>query len=236
MQWVKSYVVPFFKQKSEEYGTEGWYNTGYMKMFMPNIYVNPNDIQKLQELEKRRTEISKLWNQINDEERLQKSQQAQNDALRGENLIKWAIEEFGVTYSLGKAGYILPDGRLLDFSGGGPNRGTDHRAIEGLYKRNGINIWDDRYRYNYVVDFLNQGAIRCDFNSGVLDMTREPSQGAFRAIKDFVRNADDISIDFTNGSNGDTDYSVYYENPSPSRIVADIKRYYEEGIKPIGDE
>ena len=97
-----------------------------------------------------------------------------------------AVEEFGTTSRLSQAGYILPDGNLLNFGSGG-YRETDHRQIAAVYKQNNISIWNDEYRYNYVVDFMNHGAIRCDVNSGILDMTKEPTKEQYYVLKNLYQ-------------------------------------------------
>ena len=149
------------------------------------------------------------------------------------DLMALAKNEFGVTSNLKQAGYILPDGTLLNFGSYG-YRETDHRAIEGIYTSNNIKIWNDEYRFNYVVDFMNHGAIRCCLNGGILDMTKEPTSQQYYVIKNFVRKAGDLDIDFTNNI-GDVECSASYSNANPQRVVADISRYYNDGIRPQGD-
>ena len=149
------------------------------------------------------------------------------------DIISLAVEEFGTTSRLSQAGYILPDGNLLNFGSGG-YRETDHRQIAAVYKQNNISIWNDEYRYNYVVDFMNHGAIRCDVNSGILDMTKEPTKEQYYVLKNFVRIAADVDIDFTDDK-GNTLHSVSYSDAKPQAVVADIMRYYEDGIKPMGN-
>ena len=149
------------------------------------------------------------------------------------DVISLAVENYGTTSNLNQAGYILPDGRLLNFGSEG-SRDTDHRNIEGIYKRNNIDIWSDEYRYNYVVDFMNHGAIRCCLNGGILDMTQEPTKEQYYVIRVFVRRAVDVDIDFTD-NRGNTLHSVSYSDASPQQVVADIYRYFNEGIKPQGN-
>ena len=153
--------------------------------------------------------------------------------LENNEVINLAKQEYGITSNLRLAGYILPDGSLLKFGENG-TRDVDHRNIEGIYTGNGIEIWNDEYRYNYVVDFMNHGAIRCDVNSGLLDMTQEPTNEQYFVIRKFVRMAGDVDIDFTDDK-GDTQHSVSYSDVNPQRVVADIYKYYNEGLKPTGN-
>jgi len=54
--------------------------------------------------------------------------------LLAENVIKQAVERFGITNSTKKAAYILPNGKLLDFSVGRSYRILDHSEISQATK------------------------------------------------------------------------------------------------------
>lgn len=220
----------FLKQCKEKYGVDGWYISSWMERVHPEIKIDPKDIKIYNALSDKLHKITKLWNDENNKEESEKDLEQPKEIY---DIISLAIEEFGLTSRLSQAGYILPDGKLLNFGSDG-YRETDHRQIAAVYKQNGIKIWSDEYRYNYVVDFMNHGAIRCDVNSGILDMTKEPTNEQFYAIKDFVRKAVDVDIDFTDDK-GNTLHSVSYSDAKPQAVVADIRRYYEDGIKPMGN-
>lgn len=130
------------------------------------------------------------------------------------DIFESAKRRFGVTQSLYEAGYVLPDGTMLDFSGRADagfvqgddlvfrprdgerdymqdQRGTDHREVE----------WDDMPRYTEIwasmTDFLRLGAIRIDGNSGMISMhsrARLTSSQA-RVLKDLVVAADGAYVD-----------------------------------------
>lgn len=214
----------FHNEKEKEYGTNGWYVPGYLNN------VNPKDIQKHKELEAKLKEISKKWNVENDKEEKEEEENKINSIKHDNEIMNLAIERFGLTNNIRQAGYILPDGRLLNFGEGG-TRDTDHRAIEGIYKAYNIPIWSDEYRYNYVVDFMNRGAIRCDVNNGLLDMTKEPTHEQYKMLKTFARYCDEIYLDFTDNK-GNNIHSVDYDNPRPQKLVADIYNFFNEGILP----
>ena len=220
----------FLKQGKEKYGFDGWYISSWMEKTHPEISVDPKDIKIYTALSDKLHKITKLWT---DEDNKEENEKDLEQPKENYDIISLAIQEFGLTSRLSQAGYILPDGKLLNFGSDG-YREADHRQIAAVYKQNGIKIWDDEYRYNYVVDFMNHGAIRCDVNSGILDMTKEPTNEQFYAIKDFVRKAVDVDIDFTDDK-GNTLHSVSYSDAKPQAVVADIRRYYEDGIKPMGN-
>lgn len=218
----------FRKQGAEKYGEQNWYAFSWMKKMHPDIEIDPNDIKIYNALLKKYEEVTKLWNVEDEAETV--SQQAEETNY---DVISLAIEQYGTTSNLGQAGYILPDGSLLNFGSNG-YREENHRGIEVIYKKNNIPIWSNEYRYNYVVDFMNHGAIRCCVNSGILDMTKEPTKEQYFTIRAFVRKACDVDIDFTNDK-GDTQHSVSYSDAKPQQVVADIYKYYNEGIKPQGN-
>ena len=220
----------FIKQGKEKYGTDGWYRVSWMKAKHPEIKIDEKDIRIYNALSQKLNDITKLWNE---EEYKEENEKMNSKPTENYDIISLAVEEFGTTSRLSQAGYILPDGNLLNFGSGG-YRETDHRQIAAVYKQNNISIWNDEYRYNYVVDFMNHGAIRCDVNSGILDMTKEPTKEQYYVLKNFVRNAVDVDIDFTDDK-GNTLHSVSYSDAKPQAVVADIMRYYEEGIKPMGN-
>lgn len=176
--------------------------------------------------------VNYSWD-FDEEEYQEENEKMNSQPTENYDIISLAVEEFGTTSRLSQAGYILPDGNLLNFGSGG-YRETDHRQIAAVYKQNNISIWNDEYRYNYVVDFMNHGAIRCDVNSGILDMTKEPTKEQYYVLKNFVRIAADVDIDFTDDK-GNTLHSVSYSDAKPQAVVADIMRYYEDGIKPMGN-
>ncbi|MBO6254170.1 MAG: hypothetical protein J6O49_11035 [Bacteroidaceae bacterium] len=218
----------FRKQGAEKYGEQNWYVFSWMKKMHPEVEIDQNDVKIYNALLKKYEDASKLWNAEDESETL--SQQEEETSY---DVISLAIEHYGTTSNLGQAGYILPDGRLLNFGSNG-YREEDHRGIEIIYKKNNIPIWNNEYRYNYVVDFMNHGAIRCCVNGGILDMTKEPTKEQYFTIKAFVRRACDVDIDFTSDK-GDTQYSVSYSDAKPQQVVADIYKYYNEGIKPQGN-
>lgn len=48
------------------------------------------------------------------------------------SLLDRAIKRYGITHAPEKAGYICPNGEMLDFSEGQGSRIIDHRHVEGL--------------------------------------------------------------------------------------------------------
>lgn len=230
----KSYndLQNFVAQCAMKYGSTLWHDTPWMKYKHPEVKVDEKDFSIYDALEKRYREVVKLWNEEDNREEAEKSS---NVATEEHDIISLAIEAFGLTNNMNQAGYILPDGKLLNFGSYG-SREIDHRNIKSVYDEYNIKIWSDEYRFNYVADFMNHGAIRCCVNSGLLDMTREPTKVQYSVINNFVRKANDgeIDVDFTDDEGNVLHAVSYAANVRPQQVVGDIYRYYNDGIKPQG--
>lgn len=101
-------------------------------------------------------------------------------------LIAAARKEFGVTSHPEAAGFVLPNGRMLDFSeeGGDGSRTQDHRAVNVLPGISGSGS-------DGLIDFMSKtGAVRVDFNSGLFDTARIPTSEQVRAAVKAARSLD----------------------------------------------
>ena len=102
-----------------------------------------------------------------------------------DDVFEWAKTTKGVTDSLRLAGYVLPDGELLDFSGhrhgaDGGSRQEDHRQLNLPVKGNlsGTDL---------MVAFMNLGAIRIDANSGMVDISTKPTTEQLQTIRSVLK-------------------------------------------------
>ena len=148
-------------------------------------------------------------------------------------LFEAAKEEFGVTNNFGVAGYMLPDGTLLDFSeakdGGPANKRTrDHREVGSI-----IEDRDYDTRSEYITDFLNEGAIRIMPESDAVNLSVAPSAEQREKLLDYFYKKNGyviLEIDDQNGKSAA--YMEYDKGTSPYRIMRDIENYFNEGIVP----
>ena len=150
-----------------------------------------------------------------------------------EKLFADAKAEFGVTNNLNVAGYMLPDGSLLDLSevnNGGPAgvRTRDHREI--------ASVMDDREydsQTEYITDFLNEGAIRLMPESDAINLSVAPSAEQREKLLDYFYKKNGYIILEIDGPNGNSAaYVEYNKGTSPYRIMRDIDNYFNEGIVP----
>lgn len=162
-----------------------------------------------------------------------------------EAIFNQAKKLFGTTYDIREAGYVLPDGTMPDISGrhlmdpGSDTsflrgrRTTDHREVQSIaYERDGntkTGIETD------MPDFIRRGAIRIDNNGGAINLATKPTSKQKEILRKLIANNDGyVYVDF--GDGWDSDHYVEYDGAKPARVLADIDRYFDEGIKPLGDE
>ena len=150
--------------------------------------------------------------------------------------VKTAEEYFGTTYNVREAGYILLDGKMLDFSGrkdGAPGgyRTVDHRdiwdAFDGNYGESGSDA---------MVQFMQAGNIRVMPESGGINLSVKPNAAQTTALERYIsRFNGEVILDFDN-KNGDTVASAEYKRfTSAKRILSDINAFFDECIEPTGN-
>lgn len=149
-----------------------------------------------------------------------------------------AKAQFGLTNNFNAAGYMLPDGSLLDFSeandGGNPNqRSLDHREIEGIIMDEGIE-YDSRWMY--LADFMNEGAIRLLPEYAGINLMKAPTKEQRQKLFDFIYKYNgEVILEIADERLNNVAYVEYDRRTSPSRIFRDIDRYFNEGIVPQQD-
>lgn len=145
------------------------------------------------------------------------------------------IKAFGITTNWRETGYLLQDGTRIDLSGkkdGAPagRRSIDHREI--------FDIYDDAevYGTNAMIAFMARGNIRISPEYPGINLQLEPTQDQYsqlrKLIDDFALLKGYFAVDFDN-NNGDTVATLEYENNiRSSKIINDIKYYFQEGKLP----
>ena len=190
------------------------------------LIIRKNTLQT--ELEKTRKEYSeKLANAEVEKERIaiEKSGLSEADYFR-----KQAVKEFGYTPYFYDAGYITPNGKMLNFSGEKGrhfgSRGQDHRAIGTIFA--------DTQGTDALNRFMKDGNIRIIAESPAVDVSAlvEPTKEQYSTIRKFIYQYAEkgyFAVDFSD-ENGIVVGSLGYENNiNPARIINDIKHFYETG-------
>ena len=106
-----------------------------------------------------------------------------------------AIEYYGITGDHQKAGYILKDGTLIDFSEGYYQRALDHRDVRNIMPENEIH--DNDYD-NYVEPFIKQtGAMRIsNYGTWNIDINTKPTDAQITYIADEHVNGESFCYDY----------------------------------------
>lgn len=140
--------------------------------------------------------------------------------------INWKrLKELGYTNNIYGAGYITPDGKLIDLSerewGGDPSlRSLDHREVGG---------------YEAMKEFVGMGYIRMHCSkSGYsgLDLSKEPTSQQYNVIFDIVKASfDSIRVDLRKSKDGEYDFIEFKGKTHPMMVINKIKDFYKN--KPI---
>jgi hypothetical protein len=181
--------------------------------------------KKINEINTSITELSERANAEEESKKIETSGLSEADYFR-----KVAVKEFGYTPFFYDAGYMLPNGKLLNFSGEKGkhfgSRGQDHRAI-------GI-VYANETGGKAMLKFMSEGNIRVMAETPGLDISSEaePTPEQYRTIKKFVREYAKekyLAVDITD-KNGNVIGTYDYENNiNADRVVNDIKYFFENG-------
>lgn len=141
---------------------------------------------------------------------------------------KKALKAFKTTTNFNEAGYMLPDGKLLNFSGGERNhRYRDHREIGEIYEAtNGVAALNR---------FLSDGNIRIMAESPGIDLAAgvEPTREQYVALRKFI-NTNGVSdgkffVDFSDTDGRNVGKYAYNGRIFADRIINDIKYFFQNG-------
>lgn len=147
---------------------------------------------------------------------------------------KDADEYFGHTYKWAETGYILTNGKKLDFSGrheGGPGgyRTVDHRDIRDAL---GDDYGGDDYSGS-MVQFMSEGNIRISPESGGINLSVMPTKNQLDSLSDFIsHNRGEVILDLDTPDGQTVSSTEYPRGTHANKVLADIKAYFEDGTTP----
>ena len=147
---------------------------------------------------------------------------------------KDADEYFGHTYKWSETGYILTNGKKLDFSGrheGGPGgyRTVDHRDIRDAL---GDDYGGDDYSGS-MVQFMSEGNIRISPESGGINLSVMPTKNQLDSLSDFIsHNRGEVILDLDTPDGQTVSSTEYPRGTHANKVLADIKAYFEDGTMP----
>lgn len=141
---------------------------------------------------------------------------------------KKALKAFKTTTNFNEAGYMLPDGKMLNFSGGERNhRYRDHREIGEIYEATQGTAALNR--------FLNDGNIRIMAESPGIDIASgvEPTQEQYDALRRFIKshgvNEGQFFVDISDTDGRRVGQYAYEGRVNAERVINDIKYFYQTG-------
>ena len=148
-----------------------------------------------------------------------------------------AASQFGTTDQFEAAGYILPDGQMLDFSGPEKTRRSqDHREIESVFGP--AELGRNADSTTALNQFIAEGNVRVMAESPGVDISGEvrPSAAQLDAIR---RMADTLgaarqgfNLDISDNTGKVVASKWYTGHVRGERVINDIRAFYETGSLP----
>ena len=146
-----------------------------------------------------------------------------------------AVEHYGTTEDYARAAYLLPDGRMLDFTDGnaGEKRGLDHRNIQNVFGP--AELGPDATQASYLNTFIREGNVRIIPEGPGVDISAEvkPTAAQYERIAEMadtlgVQNRK-FSVDLSDADGKQIATRQYEGRVRGSNVVNDIKAFYRDG-------
>ena len=144
-----------------------------------------------------------------------------------------AKEKFGTTDAFEKAGYILPDGEMLNFAQYEAARDTDHREIMDVFGPTDVTEGTDALN-----KFLAEGNIRVMAEQPGIDLSAsvEPTAQQLEQIREMAKTLGaekrQFTLDFSTKDGGIAATKDYSGRIDVDKIVREIRAYYKTGELP----
>ena len=144
-----------------------------------------------------------------------------------------AVEQFGTTSEFERAGYILPDGQMLDFARNDKTRDTDHREIMSVFGPAEVSEGTDALN-----KFLADGNVRVMAEAPGVDLAADkaPTAAQLEQIREMAGSLGSERRKFTldiSTTDGRVAASKEYSGRiDADRVVREIRDYYKTGELP----
>ena len=144
-----------------------------------------------------------------------------------------AVEQFGTTSEFERAGYILPDGQMLDFARNDKTRDTDHREIMSVFGPAEVSEGSDALN-----KFLADGNVRVMAEAPGVDLAADkaPTAAQLEQIREMAGSLGSEQRKFTldiSTTDGRVAASKEYSGRiDADRVVREIRDYYKTGELP----
>lgn len=150
---------------------------------------------------------------------------------------KLAVEQFGTTDRFELAGYILPDGRMLNFAQNDGTRDTDHREILDAFGPAEVSNGTEALN-----EFLADGNVRVMAEAPGVDIAAKtpPTEQQLKQIRAMVEQLGSEKRRFTldiSTTDGRVAASKEYSGKvDADKVVREIREYYKTGELPAESE
>lgn len=141
-----------------------------------------------------------------------------------------AKERFGTTEDFRRAGYILPDGQMLDFAKNDRTRDTDHREIMSVFGsaevKNGTEALNE---------FLLDGNVRVMAEAPGVDLsadtapTTQQLEQIWRMVQELGGEKRQFTLDISTADGRVAAGKEYSGRVDADRVVREIREYYQTG-------
>lgn len=141
-----------------------------------------------------------------------------------------AKEQFGVTEEFRRAGYILPDGQMLDFAQNDRSRDTDHREILEVFGPAEVKTGTEALN-----EFLLDGNVRVMAEAPGIDLSAdtEPTAQQLEQIRNMVEQLGgerrQFTLDFSTADGRVAASKEYSGRVDADKVVREIRDYYKTG-------
>ena len=179
-------------------------------------------------------------------ERDQVAQKAYEEARAASGLTaeeyhrKQATQKYKTTGDPTKAGYLMPDGKMLDFSDGQTRRVMDHREIQEVFGP--MELGEGVPREQYMNQFIAEGNVRVMAEMPGVELSAETKPTRVQ-LDQIARMADTLGvqngtfrIDLSSVSGKQVAAREYQGRVRGREIVRDIEGYYRDGKLPEQSE
>lgn len=145
----------------------------------------------------------------------------------GRSVLERAIQHYGLTDHWPAAGYILPDGSMLDFSEGSGQRSQDHRNVSFLLSK------EFEHRNEAMRHFQElTGAIRFMPEVPIFDLVKKPTAEQKSRMREIVHDSVEAdkppTLEMRRGARARDDETFYreYEAWDARQLFDDVREFY----------
>ncbi len=170
--------------------------------------------------------ISKRFDVANDDRRYSVSDDITESVTRH---AERAVEVFGLTSDLSRAGFVLPSGQMPNLSEYGLP-GVQHKRIEAVF--------EDADARDPVNRFIQEGNVRLNASAPGIELAADipPTVAQYNVISKLVsrgmRDKGVFYVDVVDSQGGIVDSVTYDTRDDAQSIIYDLKTYYRRGVLP----